>query len=212
MSCSVALYSEADAGAPYLAMASETYAIGPAPARESYLHQDLIIDILKKSGADGLHPGYGFLSERAAFAEALKASAFANTTKAQPFVIPPFPSIAEVADLLAGTRVKVGAQNMHWETQGAWTGEALARAGALLPVRPVKGQVTLVRQPSNSIRYTIYGSGGYLVPRADGSVVNCSLGAKPPVLVPIIIELSDNTPAVGVSVALRSKSAVPARF
>ena len=66
---SVALYSEADAGAPYLAMASETYAIGPAPARESYLNQDLIIDILRKSGADGLHPGYGFLSENAAFAQ-----------------------------------------------------------------------------------------------------------------------------------------------
>jgi len=66
---SVALYSEADAGAPYLAMASETYAIGPPPARESYLNQDLIIDILRKSHADGLHPGYGFLSENAAFAQ-----------------------------------------------------------------------------------------------------------------------------------------------
>ncbi len=64
-----ALYSEADADAPYLAMASETYAIGPAPARESYLNQDLIIEILKKSHADGLHPGYGFLSENAGFAQ-----------------------------------------------------------------------------------------------------------------------------------------------
>jgi len=66
---SVALYSEADAGAPYLAMANETYAIGPAPARESYLNQDLIIEILRKSHADGLHPGYGFLSENAGFAQ-----------------------------------------------------------------------------------------------------------------------------------------------
>ena len=66
---SVAVYSEADAGAPYLGMASETYAIGPAPARESYLNQDLIVDILKKSHADGLHPGYGFLSENAGFAQ-----------------------------------------------------------------------------------------------------------------------------------------------
>ena len=48
---SVALYSEADAGAPYLAMASETYAIGPAPARESYLNQDLILDVVRKSHA-----------------------------------------------------------------------------------------------------------------------------------------------------------------
>ncbi|WP_421692881.1 triose-phosphate isomerase [Aestuariivirga sp.] len=62
-------------------------------------------------------------AEARAFAEALKASPFANTDKAQPFVIPPFPYIAEVAALLAGTRVKTGAQNMHWEAQGAWTGE-----------------------------------------------------------------------------------------
>jgi acetyl-CoA carboxylase, biotin carboxylase subunit len=66
---SVAVYSEADAGAPYLAMASETYAIGPAPPRESYLDQDRILDVLKKSRADGLHPGYGFLSENAPFAQ-----------------------------------------------------------------------------------------------------------------------------------------------
>ena len=66
---SVAVYSEADADAPYLAMASETYAIGPAPARESYLSQDVILDVLKRSHADGLHPGYGFLSENAGFAQ-----------------------------------------------------------------------------------------------------------------------------------------------
>jgi acetyl-CoA carboxylase biotin carboxylase subunit len=66
---SVALYSEADAGAPYLAMAGETYAIGAAPARESYLNQDLILGIIRQSHADGLHPGYGFLSENAGFAQ-----------------------------------------------------------------------------------------------------------------------------------------------
>jgi acetyl-CoA carboxylase biotin carboxylase subunit len=66
---SVAVYSEADAGAPYLEMASETYAIGPAAPRESYLNQDGLIEVVRKSGADGLHPGYGFLSENAAFAE-----------------------------------------------------------------------------------------------------------------------------------------------
>lgn len=66
---SVAVYSEADAGAPYLAMASESYAIGPAPARESYLQQDTILGVLERSGADGLHPGYGFLSENAEFAQ-----------------------------------------------------------------------------------------------------------------------------------------------
>ncbi|MDB5922204.1 MAG: biotin carboxylase, partial [Betaproteobacteria bacterium] len=58
-----------DAGAPYLQMATETYAIGPSPARESYLNQDVILEVLRKSHADGLHPGYGFLSENAAFAQ-----------------------------------------------------------------------------------------------------------------------------------------------
>lgn len=66
---SVAVYSEADHHAPYLEMASQTFAIGPAPARESYLNQDTIIEVLKNSGADGLHPGYGFLSENAGFAQ-----------------------------------------------------------------------------------------------------------------------------------------------
>jgi len=66
---SVAVYSEADAGAPYLERASETFAIGAAPARESYLNQEVLIEVLRKSGADGLHPGYGFLSENAAFAQ-----------------------------------------------------------------------------------------------------------------------------------------------
>lgn len=62
-------------------------------------------------------------AEARAFAQALKASPFASTASAQPFVIPPFPYIAEVADILAGTKVKIGAQNMHWADQGAWTGE-----------------------------------------------------------------------------------------
>ena len=66
---SVAVYSEADAGAPYLEMASEAHAIGPAPARASYLDQKTLIEVLRKSHADGLHPGYGFLSENAAFAQ-----------------------------------------------------------------------------------------------------------------------------------------------
>jgi acetyl-CoA carboxylase biotin carboxylase subunit len=66
---SVAVYSEADHHAPYLEMASQTFAIGPAPARESYLNQDTLIDVLRQSGADGLHPGYGFLSENAGFAQ-----------------------------------------------------------------------------------------------------------------------------------------------
>ena len=66
---SAAVYSEADAGAPYLEMAGETHAIGPAPARESYLNADALVEVLRRSKSDGLHPGYGFLSENPGFAQ-----------------------------------------------------------------------------------------------------------------------------------------------
>jgi acetyl-CoA carboxylase biotin carboxylase subunit len=66
---SVAVYSEADAGAPYLELAGETHALGPAPARESYLNQDRLLEVMRHAHADALHPGYGFLSENAAFAQ-----------------------------------------------------------------------------------------------------------------------------------------------
>jgi triosephosphate isomerase len=61
-----------------------------------------------------------------AFAEALAASPVAATEAARPFVIPPFTAIADVAAILAGTRVRIGAQNMHWAKAGAWTGEISA--------------------------------------------------------------------------------------
>ena len=66
----VAVYSDADANALHVKSADEAYPIGPAPARESYLKVEAILDAARKSGADAIHPGYGFLSENADFADA----------------------------------------------------------------------------------------------------------------------------------------------
>ena len=71
---SVAVYSDADAGASYLSLAQEAVRIGPAPARESYLNVDALLEVVRRTGADGLHPGYGFLSENAVFAAQVEAA------------------------------------------------------------------------------------------------------------------------------------------
>ena len=94
----VAVYSDADARAPHVKMADEAVRLGPPPASESYLKAELIIDACKATGAEAVHPGYGFLSERESFAKAL---AKAGIT----FIGPPPKAIAAMGDKIESKKL-----------------------------------------------------------------------------------------------------------
>jgi propionyl-CoA carboxylase alpha chain len=94
----VAVYSDADARAPHVKMADESVRLGPAPASESYLKAELIIDACKATGAEAVHPGYGFLSERESFAKALAKAKIV-------FIGPPPKAIAAMGDKIESKKL-----------------------------------------------------------------------------------------------------------
>ncbi|MEM1266877.1 MAG: acetyl/propionyl/methylcrotonyl-CoA carboxylase subunit alpha [Pseudomonadota bacterium] len=94
----VAVYSEADRNALHVSMADEAVAIGPPPAAESYLLIDRIVAACRETGAEAVHPGYGFLSERAAFPEALAAEGIA-------FIGPPPTAIEAMGDKITSKKL-----------------------------------------------------------------------------------------------------------
>ena len=90
----VAVFSDADAGARHVTDADVAVRIGPPPARESYLNIDAVVDAALRTGAQAVHPGYGFLSENAGFADALQRAGLV-------FVGPPAAAIATMGDKIA---------------------------------------------------------------------------------------------------------------
>nr|MDQ4088070.1 acetyl/propionyl/methylcrotonyl-CoA carboxylase subunit alpha [Pseudomonadota bacterium] len=94
----VAVYSDADARAPHVRMADQSVRLGPPPASESYLNAELIIDACRTTGAEAVHPGYGFLSERESFALALAEEGIA-------FIGPPPEAIAAMGDKIESKRL-----------------------------------------------------------------------------------------------------------
>jgi acetyl-CoA carboxylase biotin carboxylase subunit len=87
----VAVYSEADRLAPHVLAADEAYLIGPPPSAESYLRADVLIEVAKRSGAEAIHPGYGFLSERAPFIRAVEEAGLV-------FIGPPADAVESMGD------------------------------------------------------------------------------------------------------------------
>ncbi|MGF1549698.1 MAG: acetyl/propionyl/methylcrotonyl-CoA carboxylase subunit alpha, partial [Sphingomonadaceae bacterium] len=94
----VAVHSDADAGAPHVKMADEAVRLGPPPASESYLKAELIVDACKATGAEAVHPGYGFLSERESFARALAKEKIV-------FIGPPPKAIAAMGDKIESKKI-----------------------------------------------------------------------------------------------------------
>jgi acetyl-CoA carboxylase, biotin carboxylase subunit len=99
---SVAVYSEADRLSPHVLEADEAYLIGPAPSAESYLKAERLIDVARRAGCDAVHPGYGFLAERAFFAQAV-------TDAGLVFVGPPAAAITAMGDKTEARRRMIAA-------------------------------------------------------------------------------------------------------
>ena len=93
----VAVYSELDRNALHVRLADEAFALGGQTAAESYLNTEAILDAIDKSGADGVHPGYGFFSENADFARAI-------TAKGVAFIGPPPEAIDEMGDKVSSRK------------------------------------------------------------------------------------------------------------
>ena len=135
---SVAVFSDADAQAPHVMLADRAIRIGPAPAADSYLSFDAVLDAARQASCDGIHPGYGFLSENDAFAARCEDAGIA-------FIGPPAGAIASMGSKVAARQLarKAGVAVVPGETPVDQTDAAIAdaahRVGFPLLLKPSEG-------------------------------------------------------------------------
>jgi acetyl-CoA carboxylase, biotin carboxylase subunit len=135
---SVAVYSEADASAPYLAEADEAHCIGPAPARDSYLNQDRLLEIAASAGIDAIHPGYGFLSENPVFARRMTQAGIA-------FIGPSARLIEEMGEktrareIMAAQGLPIAAGSGLLDIDPEWVVAAARTIGYPIMIKPAGG-------------------------------------------------------------------------
>ena len=122
---SVAVYSELDRNALHVRLADESYALGGQTAAESYLNTEAILDAIRRSGADGVHPGYGFFSENADFARAITAMGVA-------FIGPPASAIDQMGDKVSSRKAALrgGAPIVPGTTEFVTTAAEITEFGA----------------------------------------------------------------------------------
>jgi 3-methylcrotonyl-CoA carboxylase alpha subunit len=134
----VAVYSDADAQSPHVSEADRAVHIGPAAARESYLNIDAILAAAQETGADAIHPGYGFLSERESFAHACEAAGLI-------FVGPPASALAKMGSktgaraLMSRAKVPVVPGDVPKDQSEASFRDAIAKIGLPVLLKPASG-------------------------------------------------------------------------
>jgi acetyl-CoA carboxylase biotin carboxylase subunit len=158
---SVAVYSDADAHAPHVREADEAVRIGPAPSSESYLLGNLIIDVAKRVGADAIHPGYGFLSERDWFARAVRDAGLI-------WIGPPAEAIAAVGSKTAARKLAVA----HDVPVVPGTTEALRDAGEAAAIARKFGYPVLLKAAAGG------GGKGMRVVRAEREIAGALDAAR----------------------------------
>lgn len=149
----VAVFSEADASAPHVRMADQSVCIGPASAAESYLNIDRVLDAARRTGADAIHPGYGFLSENAAFAKACEEAQIT-------FVGPSSESILVMGDK-ARAKERMEAAGVPCVPGHRWQNQATAKIGDLAKAADAIGYPLLVKASA--------GGGGRGMRRVDSA-------------------------------------------